>query len=96
MEQAINLRYRGEALGRVDVRVRGVGRPPRGAEVGARERLPVEQVDVLVGGVEGIRRILSRRSTTVTNGEIIRKTLCLIEGTVVQVVIHHLRVILPI
>jgi len=32
----------------------------------------------------------------VTNGEIIRKTLCLIEGTVVQVVIHHLRVILHI
>jgi len=28
-----------------DVRVRGGGRPPRGAEVGARERLPVGRVD---------------------------------------------------
>ena len=27
-------------VGRVDVRVRGEGRPPRDAEVGARERLP--------------------------------------------------------
>ena len=30
----------------VHVRVRGAGRPPRGAEVGARERLPVGRVDV--------------------------------------------------
>jgi hypothetical protein len=42
---------RGESpVGRADVRVRGVGRPPRGAAVGARERLPVGRVDVRVRG----------------------------------------------
>ena len=34
----------------LDVRVRGLGRPPRGAKVGARERLPVGRVDVLGRG----------------------------------------------
>ena len=64
MEQAINLRYRGEALGRVDVRVRGVGRPPRGAAVGARERLPVGRIHAPCRCFEGIRRNLSRQRET--------------------------------
>ena len=37
-------------MGHVDVRVRGEVRAPRGASVGARERLPVGQVDVRVRG----------------------------------------------
>jgi hypothetical protein len=35
---------------RVDVRARGGGRPPRYAEVGARERMPVERADVRARG----------------------------------------------
>jgi hypothetical protein len=35
-------------VGRGDVHVRGGGRPPRGAEVGARERMPVELEDLFV------------------------------------------------
>ena len=43
-------------MGREDVRIRGAGRPPRGAEVGARERLPVGRVYAPSRGFEGIRR----------------------------------------
>ena len=46
------------SLGRGDVRTRGEGRPPRGAEVGARERLPVGQENACPCGSEGIPRTL--------------------------------------
>ena len=45
-------------------RKRARSEPPRGAEVGARERLPVERVDVPTRGFEGIRRNLRCRRET--------------------------------
>ena len=44
--EMLKWRARRMPVGRADVRVGGGGRPPRGAQVGARERLPVDRVDV--------------------------------------------------
>ena len=53
------LRADGCPVGRVYVSVRGYGRAPRGATVGARERLPVGRGDVRMGGVGRAPRVVA-------------------------------------